>query len=487
MSVTVPAGKSPGAPAKALGRMRMTRGDYEFLPAALEILETPPSPVQMWLLLSICALFAISIAWMFIGKIDVIAVAQGKVQATGRVKLVQPLETGRVRELAVVNGTRVAAGQVVVVLDDREAHAEELSLAGTLASLRAEIARRAAAINTASDGDIKPPKVDWPKPVPDDIIAREERVLGGDLALLRSSVASLAAQRLQKEAELARLTSMVASQEAVLKIEDERVQLRTYLEGKQLTSKLTMLDAQETMQNQRTTLAQQKGQLAETEHALDVLDRDTMKVITTFVAENSQKLADAERQSEDTVQKLAKARAKTSHMLLRAPVSGTVQALSITSTGQVLMPGEEVMRIVPDDAGVEIEAYIPNQDIGFVKVGQEAVIKVESFPFTRYGSLPGHVKRVSKEAIPEPDARQQEGNPTQLGRSAALAGGQRIQNLIFPVTVSLEKTTISADGLEIPISNGMTVTIEIKTGSRRIIDYIFSPIVEVASRAMKER
>jgi hemolysin D len=94
---------------------------------------------------------------------------------------------------------------------------------------------------------------------------------------------------------------------------------------------------------------------------------------------------------------------------------------------------------------------------------------------------------VSKEAIPEPDARQQEGNPTQLGRIAAQAGGQRIQNLIFPVTVSLERTTINADGLEIPISNGMTVTIEIKTGSRRIIDYIFSPIVEVASGAMKER
>jgi hemolysin D len=174
-------------------------------------------------------------------------------------------------------------------------------------------------------------------------------------------------------------------------------------------------------------------------------------------------------------------------MLLTAPVAGTVQALSITSIGQVVMPGEEVMRIVPDNDGVEIECYMPNKDIGFVKPGQEAVVKVESFPFMRYGTLVARVSRVSREAIPEPDAQQQEGNPGRSSRSALNAGAQRMQNLFFPVTLRLEKSAISADGEEIPISNGMAVTVEIKTGYRRIIDYVFSPVVEVASKAMKER
>jgi hemolysin D len=243
----------------------------------------------------------------------------------------------------------------------------------------------------------------------------------------------------------------------------------------------------ESLQNQRSSLAQQKGQLAETIAALDVLDRDAAKTIRSYLAENSQKLADAERMAQDAEQKLAKARAKTSHMILRASASGTVQALTITSIGQVLMPGEEVMRIVPDGADLEIEAYMPNRDIGFIKVGQEAVVKIESFPFTRYGSLPARVKRVSREAIPEPDAQQQEADPARASRSTLAAGAQRVQNLVFPVTLALERTTIVADGAEIPVRNGMAVTVEVKTGQRRIIDYIFSPLVEVASTAMKER
>ena len=155
-------------------------------------------------------------------------------------------------------------------------------------------------------------------------------------------------------------------------------------------------------------------------------------------------------------------------MLLTAPVAGTVQALSITSIGQVVMPGEEVMRIVPSEDGLEIECYMPNKDIGFIKPGQEAVVKVESFPFTRYGTLPAHVTRVSREAIPEPDAQQQEADPGRSPHSTLAAGAQRVQNLFFPVTLTLEKRTITTDGEEIPISNGMAVTVEIKTGYRRI-------------------
>jgi hemolysin D len=476
----------PNTARRILQALQGPHGDREFLPAALEILETPPSPIQMLLLQAICILTAVAIAWSFIGKIDVIAVAQGKVQPTGRVKLVQPLETGKVQALFVANGSKVEAGQVVVALDDSELRAEGLSLAASLASLRAEAVRRTAAIATAGTKDFKPPEVDWPRGAPEDILAREQRVLTGDLASLQSSVASLAAQRLQKEAERTRLVNTIASQEELLKIEDDRLQLRRYLESKQLDSKLNLFDAQESMQNQRTSLAQQQGQLAEAEAALGVLERDTTKTVATFVAENSQKLADAERQIEETVQKLMKANARKSHMLLTAPVAGTVQALSITSTGQVVMPGEEVMRIVPTEDGIEIECYMPNKDIGFIKPGQEAVVKVESFPFTRYGTLPAHVTRVSREAIPEPDAQQQEGNPGRPSHGT-LAGAQRVQNLFFPVTLTLEKRTISADGEEIPISNGMAVTVEIKTGYRRIIDYVFSPFVEIASKAMKER
>lgn len=461
--------------------------DREFLPAALEILETPPSPVRMWILSAICAFAAIAIAWMFFGRIDIIAVAQGKIQPAGRVKLVQPLEIGRVRKLLVSNGSKVEAGETIVELDDGEAKAEVQSLKASLASARAEAIRRNAAIATALDNSSPPPNVDWSTDLPTQVVAREKQVLESDIKLLNSSLGSIAAQITQKKAERERLTNTIGSQKELLKIEDQRVQLRSDLEGQKLGSKLTLYDALETLQHQRTALAQQEGQLAETVAALQVLDRDAAKTISTFVAENSQKVAEAERQADDTAQKLEKARIRLSHTVLTAPATGTIQALSITTLGQVIMPGEEVMRIVPDNPGFEIECYVANRDIGFIVVTQKAAIKLESFPFTRYGTLPGHVARISDEPIPDPDVQQREALPSVAPRSILVAGAQRVQNLVFPVVVAMEKSDISVGDRSVPVSNGMAVTVEIKTGERRIIDYIFSPLIEAGSSALKER
>ena len=145
------------------------------------------------------------------------------------------------------------------------------------------------------------------------------------------------------------------------------------------------------------------------------------------------------------------------------------------------------MRISPAGAKLEIEAYLENKDIGFVSVGQPAVVKVKSFPFIRYGSIDATVTHVSQDAIPEPDVQMQEGNPAKPSKATSAAGGQRIQNLMFPVTLKPEALSIKADSHNYPLSPGMAVTIEIKTGSRRIIEYVFSPLLETTSSAMRER
>lgn len=468
-------------------RLQGTRVDQEFLPAALELLETPPSPVQMRLLLAICAFVTVAIAWMFVGRIDIIATAQGKVQPVGRVKLVQPLERGRVQQLRVANGSKVEAGQVLMVLDDGEVRAEVASLQEALDSLQTEVVRRIAALEAVDGGSFEAERVVWPKGISSRIVSSEQRVLRGDLALLQSSIASLDAQRRQKEAEQARLVDTITAQEELVRNSSTRGQLRGYLESRQLGSKLSVYDAEESLQHHRLSLASQKGQLGEVAAALKVINQEIARTVATFVSDNSQKLADAERRLQDTQQRLAQAQARAAHMTLRAAASGTIQALSVNSIGQVVMPGEEVARIVPDGGGIEVECYIANKDIGFLEVGQEAVVKVESFPFTLYGSLVAQVARISREAIPEPDAQQQEGNPGRSARSQFLGGGQRMQNLYFPVILSLQSNGETSRGARILVSNGMAVTVEIKTGSRRIIDYLFSPLVEVTSRALRER
>ncbi len=263
--------------------------------------------------------------------------------------------------------------------------------------------------------------------------------------------------------------------------------MRTKLVVAQAGSRAAVIDATETLQYQQTQLAMQLGQLASLSSGLDVIVRDSEKAIQSFLSDDAQKLSDSERRVEDARQRLAKAEATVDHLTLRAPIAGRVQSSVIANVGQVITSGQEIMRVVPRDSKLEIQAYVANRDIGFVTVGQEAVVKVEAFPFTRYGSIKARVKRIASDAIPASDASAIEGDPARPSNTTGFAGGERTQNLVFAVILEPEVSTISVDGVDEPLTSGMAATVELKTGARRLLEYIFSPLVEVASRAMRER
>lgn len=476
---------------------RPHRGDLEFLPAALEILETPPSPIRIALLWTICGLVVCALAWGWFGRIDIVAVAQGKIQPTGRVKVIQPLETGRVAGIDVENGQTVAKGQPLVLFDSGEADADVGQLKADLAAYLAEAARRRAAVSALDDRAILPiPPIEWRSGEADEIPAqtkaRETEVLAGDLGRLASTIAELEAQRDQRLRERERYAATATALEQLVATLQSRVDMRASLSQSGSGSRSDVIDATQTLQEQTTTLATARGQIAESVSAAEVHSRQIEDSYRSFLAENLQKLAEAERKVDEDRQLLAKARVRQERMVLTSPIEGTVSALSITTVGQVVGAGEEVMRIVPNGqgasgAGIEIEAYVSNRDIGFVRPGQEAIVKIESLPFTRYGTIAAKLIRLAGDAIPEPDAAQREGNATKASSERGFAGAQRIQNLVFPATFQPAATTIVADGAVVPLSPGMTVTVEIKTGSRRILEYLFSPLVEIVGSSMKER
>ena len=463
------------------------RRDQEFLPAALEILQTPPAPFHTLFLLVICAFMATALVWSYFSRIDIIATAQGKIQPTGRVKLVQPTETGKVVALNANNGLHVRAGDVLVELEAGEAMAEERAISSEYEAALAEIARRKVAMDVGRLHQLgATPTVIWTGAIPTSMKTRETRVLVADITQLDASVTSLLAQIKQKDAERDRLTETVAAQSQLIGVLAERVQMRDTLVTRGAGSKADLIDALETLDTEKTTLATQTGQKKESEANIEVLEDEVRKVFDTFVADNGQKLEDAERRADDAEQKLIKAHVHTAHMTLKSPIDGTIQALSVTTVGQVVTTGEELMRIVPDGSGLEIECYLPNKDAGFVRVGQAAVMKLEAFPFTRYGTMNATVTAVADDAIPEADASLIEGNPAKSNKSM-FDGAERTQNLVFPVTLKPQGSKMKVDGLEVPLSSGMAVSVEVRTGSRRILEYVFSPLVEVASRALTER
>jgi hemolysin D len=489
------AGATPRAPklfaSRALAKVKtpgMNLSDREFLAPALEIVETPPSPVHVAFLWIICALVVAAVAWAYFGRVDIVAAAQGKFQPTGQVKVVEPLETGRVEDIRVGDGSFVRAGDVLIELDRSAALADRDGARAELASVRAEILRRRTALVSARSHRFDAsPAIDWPDDAAPGLRERENRVLAADLGQLAANVASFDAERAQKAAEGDKLRETIATQKNLVATLQERVNMRAKLVEEKAGARAAVIDATETLQYQITQEARQEQDLASLTAGLNIIDRNSDKAVQDFISDNAQKLEDAERRAEDAEQRLAKAEAALDHLTLRAPIAGRVQSSIITNVGQVVASGQEIMRIVPEDSGLEIQAYVRNRDMGFVSVGQEAVVKVESFPFTRYGVIKAHVTRAARDAIPEPDASAIEGDPTRISNAAGFAGGERTQNLVFPVVLKPDAETITVDGAVEPLTSGMAVTVELKTGARRMLEYLFSPLVEVASKAMRER
>jgi hemolysin D len=225
-----------------------------------------------------------------------------------------------------------------------------------------------------------------------------------------------------------------------------------------------------------------QAHLAEAKSQPASIQRQKAQAEEEFKRDRLKELSDAEAQATALDQELRKAEERERLKTITAPVSGTVQQLTIHILGGMIQPGQALMAIVPDDSAIEIEAMIQNQDIGFVEEGQEAVIKLDAFPFTRYGTVPGKVKIVSEDAIGG-GASQQEVAGTD-GQGARQASSNQ---LLYAARVTLDQTTIYVDGKDVNVTPGMAATVEIKTGKRKLIEFLLSPLMRMTDEAGRER
>ena len=461
----------------------MSREDREFLPAALELVETPPSPIRIMMIWLICLLVVAALVWSWFGKLDIHAIAQGRIQPSGRSKEVQPLEAGKVRAVFVQNGDEVREGDPLVELDSTETAADKDTLLRELDATRAEILRLKAAIEAARSAAVSEPMLDFPANTDATIQRRERAVLAADLAQLASARESLKAQLAEKAALGERLRISIRAREKLLAVLKQRVDIRQSLVDRKAGTLSAVIDGVELYERAATDNAVDHGQLLEAEASGQSIRRRLDELTTQFIADKTQKSADAEKRRDRAEQELIKANSKNERTRLASPISGTVQQLAVTTLGQVVAGGQSLLTIVPSQSQVEIEANVTNLDIGFVQVGQEAVVKVEAFPFTRYGTAAGRVTKISRDSIDEQDANAQAGVSV-APRSQAAARGQV---LVFPATIELRNASLNVEGRDVPLSAGMAVTVEIKTGERRVIDFLLSPLKQYASQAARER
>lgn len=461
--------------------------DREFLPAALEILETPASPRRIAFIWIVCLLLGSALVWSYFAKLDIHAVASGRIQPSGRSKVVQSVDPGRIKVIAVENGTRVQSGDTLLELDPTEADANRRAAASELEALDAEIARRETAIDLVRSGQTAAPKIPFAQAVGEAARRREDAVLLADLAQYGASRAGLEAQLEQNLATKERLSSSIAQRHRLVTVLQRRLDMRHQLVQLQVGSLSSVLDAQQQLESEMTNVTSDKGQLREAEAAARATQQKIEQLTSQFIADQATKLTNALNRRDQLQQNLVKAEARADRTRLVAPISGVVQQLAVTTIGQVVSSGQPLLVIVPQSGPIEIEALVQNSDFGFVRVGQEVVVKIDAFPFTRYGTLDGRVVRISHDAVFSKDLTKTDAAMPQSETASALDATPKTQGLVYPVTVELARSSVPVDGKDVSLMPGMTATVEVRTGERRVIDYLLSPLREVLSRAAHER
>jgi hemolysin D len=458
------------------------REELAFLPAALEIVETPPSPIGRAIAVAIILLFCVALVWAWWGTIDIVAAAPGKIVPSGSTKVIQPFETGVVRSIGVEDGQAVRAGDVLIELDPTVNAAERDHLRSDLLAEQLNIARLRAALAGSDD-----PAADFHAPAEVDpaLISSQRQVLLSQLAEYHAKITALTRQEAQKEAEQATTAASIHKLEAMIPVMQSRVDIRKTLMERELGSKLTYFETLQLLIEQQEDLSVQKSHLHEAEAAVAAIRETRAQAVAEFRHTLSEELAKAVQKANGLAQDLIKAEQKTKLQQLTAPVDGVVQQLAAHTVGGVVTPAQSLLVIVPTDSRLEIEAMISNRDIGFVRSGQDAEIKVDTFNFTRYGLLHGEVMSVSPDAIIR-DRQQDRSRDRTLGTQNE-SSEPNGQELSYSARISLDRTQMQIDERMVNLSPGMAVTVEIKTGSRRILSYLLSPLLRYQQETLHER
>jgi hemolysin D len=462
--------------------VRRREQELAFLPAALEIVETPPSPIGRAIGATIVGVFVLAVGWACLGTIDIVATAPGKIIPSGRSKVVQPFEIGVVRAIHVHDGQSVKQGDVLIELDPTMNAAERDHLQSDLIAAQLDVARLRAALADRPDAlaEFRPPAGADPA-----LVGMQRQFLLTQTAELHAKLAALDGQKAQKEAERATAAAAIGKIEALIPLLQQQVDMRKTLFEHETGSKLAYVQTVQQLVEQEQELNIQKSRYREADAAVAAITETRAQTAAEYRRTLFDDLAKAEPKAAGLAQDLIKAEQRTRLQLLTAPVDGVVQQLAVHTVGGVVTPAEPLLVIVPVGSHLEIEAMISNRDVGFVEAGQEAEIKVTTFNFTRYGLLHGRVLTVSRDAIgrdnPQDQKRdkgQDQENPQQAPRN---------EEPVYAARVSLDRTQMQVENKLVNLSPGMAVTAEIKTGSRTIMSYLLSPLRKYRQDSLRER
>ena len=443
--------------------LKRDRLQYEFLPAAEEIVETPAAPLGALVVWLVTLLLIVVLAWSYFGRIDIVAVANGKISTEGSTKIIQPAISGVVTNINVHEGQRVKKGETLLALDKTTAEKDVATTNQSLNTARVErdILRRLAVggntddiINNADLPDEAKAMLWQFASSQTALSAARQQAANGTISNYQQQLQFNQQAKNQLETNAQNLKNRKAEIEKRLPNANPVDKLRLQNELSNIDQRITSADSAVLGQNQQ--LLQSQSALTQAQN------QSQTQTAETNSAFNNQIIA-AEKRIIELENNLVKAKQALAQTIITAPVDGTVLSLTVKTIGGVVNAGQQLAQIVPEKVPLYVDAALDNQDIGFVKPGQRVVVKVATYPFQRYGYLEGTVENISPDAIQDDK-----------------------KGLIYKAKIKLNDDKSSKQN-QLKLLPGMSVSAEITTGRRRIIEFFLDPLITKTEDSLKVR
>ena len=449
---------------------RSEHDSHDFSPPLIRLQESPPSPLGRRVIHALVGLLVGLLVWAVVGRLDIVAVAEGKLVPHSFLKIVQPAEAGIVREILVREGEQVAAGQALMRMDARLSEADRRAL-------EADFYRKSLTLRRI-DAELGQ--------------AEFKAEAGAPAGLVREVEAQLRANRVALEAALA---------EERAKMEKARREMAVAQQGKaKLTETLPHYRAQDAAfeklskdgfagplmaSDKKRERIEKEQEFATQEHVIESARASVAqseKRLAQIAADNRRQLFAERNETQGQVDKLVQERAKQAHreglLELKASQAGVVKDIATHTTGTVVQPGTVLLTLVPQDDILRAEVWVSNQDIGFVRQGQPVKLKLAAFPFQKYGMVEGTVEHVSADAADGNTQGQQNGGADKTAKAAPLT---------YRALVALKAMHLEQDNERLSFTAGMQASAEILLGTRSVLEYLLSPVQKAWHEAGRER
>jgi HlyD family secretion protein len=423
-------------------------------------IEEAPVPVSAHAALYVfLTLLVVAVIWSVVGQVDRIVVAQGKIATRDPMLVMQPFTTSRIVSINVQAGDHVVKGQVLARFDPVFAEADVASQEQKVASLTAESERLEAQLSgrpfVVHEGD------------------GVERATQAQIYTQEAS--NYASQTGQRESQLNQIDSQIRADRDVLPgiqtqvgVAGQVMSMQNRLVQQQAAATLDVLRAQSSLIDTNNRLRNTQGDIQKLSGQRGEVEHERAAFVDKWRSDHNQQLVEARQKLAEASETLNKAHRMRDFTQFTAPVDGTVQEVADRSIGSVLKEAETLLTLVPDNAALYVEAMVPSRDVSYLNVGDTVRVKLETYPFQRYGTANGILTEISPDSI------------------ARKEGESEKSSLVYRVQVRLTdaKAALAARGIR--LKPGLVASAEIKTGRRTIARYILDPVLKFTDESLRE-